>query len=114
MKVWSRKRLFVSVVTIVGVAVMLGQLSAFAQSPGSGSATQTTQQRVLLGYSTGYQQLDNSGEGNACNGSCYRENPITGDCTCAQGWTAIPASRALVDVAEPPLICGSFVFACVR
>jgi hypothetical protein len=94
---------------------MLGSLSAYAQSLGSGndSGNQGTQRTILL-FGGSYQQLDDSGEGNACNGSCVVENPVTGDCTCANGWTPIPSARALVDVAQPPLICGSFFTICVR
>jgi hypothetical protein len=108
MKVSSGKHLLVSVVAIVGLMMAFGQASVFAQSLGS--------QLLNGGF---FQRADDAEDPNSlCQGQCVVENWQTGDCSCPEGFTFVPASRILVDVGTTPdggpLVCGTYQWVCVR
>jgi hypothetical protein len=111
MNVSSRKRLFASVIAIVGLLMMLGQTSAFAQSSAlrgqDFTPSVTIGQQILNGGL--YQQLDAAIA--PCSGQCETPNWQTGQCTCWQGFIPVEIARMLVDVTGGQ--CGSRLFACI-
>jgi hypothetical protein len=111
----SRKRLFLAVVALLGGMIILGQISVFAQSadPMGQGATQGLTRNFLL-FGGAFQEVD-IGQG-LCDGRCAVPNAVTNDCTCLEGYTAIPSGRVLVDVVsgDQGTTCGSFLYVCAR
>jgi hypothetical protein len=113
MKGSSHKRLFLSVLAMVGLMMILGQISVFAQASGpSASPSQSLGSFLLNGGF--YQLVDASGMG--CNGQCQAGNWLAGSqCACPEGFIAQPIARILTDVpGAPNNQCGSTLFTCGR
>jgi hypothetical protein len=126
MKTCSWMRLWVSIVSIVGLLVLLGQVSGSAGEALSpegeilvAQATPndhpdmsaiTTLTRSFLLFAGAYQLIDASG--GACAGQCQVANPLTDACSCPSGYTAMPSARILADVTGGT--CGSFQYICAK
>jgi hypothetical protein len=112
MNVWSRKHLFLSVLAIVGLLMMLGQMNALAQ-PSDVTPRVTIGQQVFSGGS--YQVIDTASP--PCSGQCEIANWQTNACACPQNFIPVQAARILIDVAGGPTggsTCGSTLFTCVK
>ena len=108
-------RLLLSAVAIVGVLMVLGQTSAFAQSadPQGNEATPALLRSFLL-FGGAYQQIDAAS--GLCAGQCGVINQWTGGCTCPNGYVALPSARILVDVTSGTegATCGAFLYICAK
>jgi hypothetical protein len=109
MTVLLRKHSVMSVLAVVGLLMLIGPMSALAQSLGSGNQLATRSQ-LLDG---GSLQIIDTAEA-PCSGQCAVANWQTGACTCPEGYTAIPTARILISVGsgEEGSICGSFLYTC--
>jgi hypothetical protein len=109
-----RNRLLLSVVVMVGVLMVLGQVSAYAQpaDPQSQAGTQALRSFLLFG---GAYQLIEQAAGN-CDGRCNFRNAWTDNCTCPNGYVPLPSARMLVTVGEGQNIdtCGAVLFICAK
>jgi hypothetical protein len=103
MNVSSRRRLFVSAVAIVGLIIIAGQTSAFAQP--------TLKQQVFNG---GFFQVVDAAEA-PCTGQCAIANWQTNDCTCAPNYALVQVARTLISAGTGPegSICGATIYTCV-
>ena len=103
MNVSSRKRLFVSAVAIVGLMIIVGQTSAFAQP--------TLKQQAFNG---GYFQVIDVAEA-PCTGQCAIANWQTNACACAPNYALVEVARTLISVGAGPegSICGATIYTCV-
>jgi hypothetical protein len=103
MNVCSRKRLFVSAVALVGLTIMLGQMSASAQP--------TIKQQAFNG---GFFQVIDVATA-PCNGQCAIANWQTADCTCAPNFVLVEVARTLISVGTGAegSICGATIYTCV-
>jgi hypothetical protein len=113
MKVSTRIRLFVSIVSIVSAMLIFGQVSVFAQSdlrdePLTPSVT--IRQQILNG---GFFQVVDIATP-PCSGQCATPNWQTGQCTCPTNFGAVPAARMLVDQGSGAQgsTCGSVLYVC--
>jgi hypothetical protein len=107
----SRKRLFLSVLAMVGLMMISGQMSVFAQA--SDPSTSPSQSLAsFLVHGGFYQLVDASGMG--CDGQCPVGNWLAGNqCMCPEGFVGIPIGRVLTDVpGAPNNQCGSILFTC--
>ena len=112
MNVRSRKALFLSVLSILGLLTMLGQTNALAQ-PSDATPRLTIGQQVFSGGS--YQVIDTAVA--PCSGQCEVANWQTNACACPPNFIPVQAARILIDVAGGPTggsTCGSTLFTCVR
>lgn len=115
MKVSSLRYLFVSVLAIVGLMMMVGQMSAFAQSSNledqNATPRLTIKQQLFHG---GFFQVIDAAIA-PCSGQCVVTNWQTGACTCPQNFFPEEIARILIDAGTGPegSICGSTLFACV-
>jgi len=109
MTVLLRKHSVMSVLAVVGLLMLIGPMSALAQSLGSGNQLATRSQ-LLDG---GSLQIIDTAEA-PCSGQCAVANWQTGACTCPEGYTAIPTARILVSVGSGAegSTCGSFLYTC--
>ena len=103
MNVSSQRRLFVSAVAIVGLMIIAGQTSAFAQP--------TLKQQVFNG---GFFQVVDAAEA-PCTGQCAIANWQTNACTCAPNYALVQVARTLISVGTGPegSICGATIYTCV-
>jgi septal ring-binding cell division protein DamX len=113
MTVLLRKHAVMSVLAIVGLLMLIGPMSALAQSVGSGNqdvSTSAVRSQLLNG---GSLQIIDTAQA-PCSGQCAVANWQTGACTCPEGYTAIPTARILISVGsgEEGSICGSFLYTC--
>ena len=111
----SRTGLLLSAVALIGVLMALGQTSAFAQSADPrGQGATPAQLRSFLLFGGAYQQIDAAS--GLCTGQCGVMNQWTGDCTCPDGYVALPSARSLVDVSssQEGTTCGAFLYICAR
>ena len=110
----SRRRVLLSVAAMVGVLMMLGQMSVFAQSADPEGQTGTQAIRSFLLWGGAYQVIEQS-EGN-CDGRCNFRNEWTGGCTCPNGYVALPSARMLVTVGSGQDVdtCGALLFMCAK
>ena len=110
----SRRRALLSVAAMVGVLMMLGQMSAFAQSADPEGQVGTQAVRSFLLWGGAYQVIEQAA-GN-CDGRCNVINEWTGGCTCPNGYVPLPSARMLVTVGTDQNVdtCGSLLFICAR
>jgi hypothetical protein len=103
MNVSSRKRLFVSAVAIVGLMIIAGQTSGFAQP--------TLKQQAFNG---GFFQVIDVAT-TSCDGQCAIANWQTAACTCAPNFVLVQVARTLISVGTGPegSICGATIYTCV-
>jgi hypothetical protein len=109
MTVLLRKHPVMSVLAVVGLLIVIGPMSALAQSAGSGNKLATRTQ-ILDG---GSLQIVDTAQA-PCSGQCAVANWQTGACTCPEGYTPIPTARILISVGsgEEGSTCGSFLYTC--
>jgi hypothetical protein len=109
-----RTRFLLSAVAMLGVLMMLGQVSAFAQSTDQQGQAGTQALRTFLLYGGAFQLIDSAS--GSCAGQCNIANILTGNCTCASGYTPVPSARILVEVGsgQDVATCGSFLYICAK
>jgi hypothetical protein len=103
MNVSLRKRLFVSAVALVGLTIVLGQMSVFAQA-------RLKQQIVNGGF---FQVIDSAIA--PCTGQCAIANWQTATCNCPPDFSLVQIGRTLISVGsgEEGSICGATLYTCV-
>jgi len=114
MNTLSRKHFLVSV-ALVGLMIILGQTSVFAQTAAFGdqdaSPSATIKQQILNGGL--YQVIDTATA--PCSGQCAVGNWQTNSCTCPQNFGPAQFARTLISVGSGAegSTCGSTIFVCV-
>jgi hypothetical protein len=112
MNLSSRKHLFLCLVVLVGLTLMVGQLSAFAQPSGPADQNPTARSFLSRVVNGGiYQVVDNIGGNTLCKGQCATPNWQTSGCSCPDGFTAFEIGRFLTDATGAQ--CGSTQFMCI-
>jgi hypothetical protein len=115
MKASTWVRLSASIFSMVSVMLMLNQVSVFAQSSdqtaGNLTPSVTIKSQMLNG---GFFQVVDIAVP-PCSGQCATPNWQTGECTCWEGFTPVPAARMLVDqgTGAQGSTCGSVLYVCV-
>jgi hypothetical protein len=115
MNVSRRIPLFVSIVSVISVILMLGQVSVFAQpadQQGENLTPSVTLKSQILNGGF-FQVVDIAVP--PCSGQCATPNWQTGQCACWQGFTPVQAARILTDQGSGAQgsTCGSILYVCV-
>jgi hypothetical protein len=114
MKASARKSVFLAMLAILGLVLVLGQTSAFAQASGQANETADARGLATLLVSGGSFQLVDTATA-PCSGQCAVANWLTGACQCPEGFVAVQTARMLVDQGsgDQGTTCGAKLYTCI-